>query len=92
MFISVFIQQSVSRQFQSLFQSQLSTQCDLELSPSDVRILSFPLAHPVDSNVFFSVFLLLLSFFYLSFNNLSQKAVSTQNVTNPVSLPFAYFM
>ena len=30
--------------------------------------------------------------FYLSFNNPLQKAVSTQNVTNPVSLPFAYFM
>ena len=30
--------------------------------------------------------------FYLSFNNPLQKAVSTQNVTNPVSLPFTYFM
>ena len=30
--------------------------------------------------------------FYLSFNNLLQKAVSTQNVTNPVRLPFSYFM
>ena len=30
--------------------------------------------------------------FYLSFNNPLQKAVSTQNVTNPVSLPFSYFM
>jgi hypothetical protein len=33
-------------------------------------------------------FLLLHPSFYLSFNNLLQKAVSTQNVTNPVSLPF----
>ena len=32
------------------------------------------------------------SAFYLSFNNLLQKAVSTQNVTNPVSLPFTYFI
>ena len=30
--------------------------------------------------------------FYLSFNNPLYKAVSTQNVTNPVSLPFTYFM
>ena len=34
-----FIQQSVLRQVQSLFQSQLSTQCDLELPPS-MRISS----------------------------------------------------
>ena len=30
--------------------------------------------------------------FYLSFINPLWKAVSTQNVTNPVSLPFTYFM
>ena len=30
--------------------------------------------------------------FYLSFNNPLQKAVSMQNVTNPVNLPFTYFM
>ena len=29
---------------------------------------------------------------YLSFSNPLQKAVSTQNVTNPVRLPFTYFM
>jgi len=29
---------------------------------------------------------------YLSFNNPLQKAVSTQNVTNPFHLPFTYFM
>ena len=29
---------------------------------------------------------------YLSFNNPLQEAVSTQNVTNPVRLPFTYFM
>ena len=29
---------------------------------------------------------------YLSFNNPFQKAVSTQNVTNPFCLPFTYFM
>jgi hypothetical protein len=37
-----FNQQSASRQVQSLFQSQLSTQCDLELPTSDVSILSLP--------------------------------------------------
>ena len=40
--IHSFIQQSVLRQVQSLFQIELFTQCDLELPPSNVRILSFP--------------------------------------------------
>jgi hypothetical protein len=48
--------QSVSWHVQSLFQS------DLELSPSDVSILSFPEGNPVASYVFFLVFLSLLSF------------------------------
>jgi hypothetical protein len=38
---SSFIQQFVSRHVQSLFQSELSTQCFLELPPSDESILSF---------------------------------------------------
>ena len=37
-----FIQQSVLRQVQSLFQSELSTQCDPELPLSNESILSFP--------------------------------------------------
>ena len=37
-----FIQQSVLRQVQSLFKSEISTQCDLELPPSNEGILSFP--------------------------------------------------
>ena len=40
--IHSFIQQSVLRQVQSLFQIELSTQCDLELPPSNENILSFP--------------------------------------------------
>jgi hypothetical protein len=56
------IQQSVSRQVQSLFQSQLSTQCDLELPPSDDSILSFPEASYIFFLVFLSLLSLLLSF------------------------------
>ena len=37
-----FIQQSVLGQVQSLFQSELSIQCNLELPPSNESILSFP--------------------------------------------------
>jgi len=36
------------------------------------------------------VFSSLLSFPYLSFNNVFQKAVPTQDITNPVSLPSFY--
>ena len=36
------IQQSVSRQVQSLYQSHLSTQCDLQRPPSNECVLSFP--------------------------------------------------
>ena len=51
-------------------QSELSTQCDLELPPSNESKLSFPQGHPVASYVFFLVFLSLLSPpFYFSFNN-----------------------
>ena len=56
-----FIQQSVLRQVQSLFQSELSTQCDLELPLSNESIISFPYGHPVASYVFFFVFLSLLT-------------------------------
>jgi hypothetical protein len=63
------------------------------------RASSFRCEYPLPSLRSSSSFLLLLSrhpvtsiSFFLSFNNLSQKAVSTQYVTNPVSLPFAYFM
>ena len=77
---------------QSLVQSELSTQCNLELPPSNESILSFPYGHPVASYVFFFVFLSLLPPFHLSFNNPLYKTVSTQNVTNPVILPFPYFM
>ena len=38
----IFIRQFALRQVQSLSQSQLSTQCDLELPPSNDSILSFP--------------------------------------------------
>jgi len=49
------------RQVQSLFQSELSTWCDLELPPSNDSILSFPYGHPVASYVVFLILLSLLS-------------------------------
>lgn len=56
------------------------------------RILSFPWGNPVVASVFFPVSSLLLSFCYLSFNNVYQKAVSTQDKTNPDSQPSDYYM
>ena len=64
------------------------------------RASSFKWEHPLlslrSSNNFLRLLPLLpvTSFprFYLSFNNPLYKAVSTQNVTNPVSLPFTYFV
>ena len=52
---------SLLRQVQNLFQSELCTQCDLELPPSNDSILSSPSVHPVSSYIFFLVFLSLLS-------------------------------
>ena len=77
----VFIQHSALRQVHSLFQSDHSTQCDIELPPSNILSLSSSRS-----------FVRLYPHFYFSFNNPLQKTVSTQNVTNPVSLPFTYFM
>ena len=87
-----FIQQSVLRQVQNLFQSELSTQCDLEL-PLQMRVSStflkviqqLPTSSSSSSCHFYPPI-------YLSFNNPLQKAVSTQNVTNPVRLPFTVFV
>ena len=64
------------------------------------RASSFNWQSPLLSLRSSSSFLCLLSrlpvtsipLFYLSFNNPLWKAVSTQNVTNQVSLPFTYFM
>ena len=85
--------QSVLRQVQSLFHSELSTQCDPELPPSNERVSSpflnviqqLPTTSSLSSCHFYPPL-------YLSFNNTLQKAVSTQNVTNPVRLPITYFM
>ena len=77
---------SLLRQFHSVFKSQFSTQCDL----------MFPLS--VTSIIFFIKVIqqLLMSspsssrHFYPSINSVFQKAVSSQSVTNPVSLPSSY--
>ena len=69
---------SVLRQVHSFF---------LASSPIS-NIHSFPSRHPVATYVFFLVFPSLLSSFYISFNGVFYKAVSTQDVTNVVSLLF----
>jgi hypothetical protein len=53
-------------------------------------ILSFPYGYPVAAYAFFLVFLSLLTVLPFSFNNVFQKAVPTQNVTNPINLPSFY--
>jgi hypothetical protein len=52
---------SDTRQVHSLFQNDSSTECDLELPPSNESILFCPQGHPATSYVFFLVFLSLLS-------------------------------
>jgi len=49
--------------------------------------LQYSQAHPVSADVFFLVFPSLLPYFCLSFSNVFHKAVPTQDVTNPFSLP-----
>ena len=87
-----FILQSVLRQHHSLFQSEFCTECDLVLPLSICSILSFPLCNPVSAYVFFPFLPSLNSSLYLPFNNVYQKPVPTQDVTNPVSLPTFYCM
>jgi len=59
--------------------------CDLILRLSVSRILSFPQVHPAAAYIFVIVFPTLLSSFYLSINNMFQKAVPKEDVTSPVS-------
>ena len=76
----------------SLFQMEFSIPCDTYL---------FRFRLPVSYN-FLNVIYLLTSFssssrhfdhpFSLSFRNVTQKAVPTQDVTNPVSFPSLYCM
>jgi hypothetical protein len=60
---------------------------DLLLAISISSILSFRRGHPVAAYIFLLVFPL-FQFFHLSFIEVSQKAVPTQDVTIPVSLLF----
>jgi len=79
------------RPVHSLFQSQFSTQCDLVLPLAISSILFFPLK--VNSSCLCLLLRLpITSVFplYLSLNSLFQKAVPTQDVTNPVSLTSFY--
>jgi hypothetical protein len=62
----------------SLFQSEVSKECELVPRRSISSILSFPKVHPVASYVSFLVFPSILSFL--------QKAVLRQDMTNPVGL------
>jgi hypothetical protein len=53
---------SVSRQANSLFQTEFSKECDLELPPSTSSIFLFPKGHPTAAYVSFLAFLSLESF------------------------------
>ena len=94
LFIHSFIPQSVSRQVQSPFQSEFSKECDLVL-PFQFTVSS-PLLETIQqllmssSSSFRHVYPSLYT--YLSFNYVFQKAVPTQDVTNPVSLRSFYGM
>ena len=80
--------QAVLRQVISLFQSEFSTECDLVLPLLISNALFFRYRHPVASYVSFLVFSSLLSFplRFLQYRvSVSQKAVPTQDVDNPVS-------
>jgi len=50
-------------QVHRLFQSEFSTECDLELPPSVFTIFLFPEGHPLTAYILFPVFPSLLSFF-----------------------------
>ena len=82
--------QSVFRQVYNLFQNQLYKEGDILLPLSISSTLSFPegiqqllMSFPSSSCHFYPST-------YLSFNNVFQKAVLTQDVTNPVNLSFLY--
>jgi len=69
-----------------LLESQFSKKCELVLPISTSSTVSFPYDHPVDSSSSSSS----SNRFNLSFNNVFQKAVPTQDATKPVSLPSFY--
>jgi len=54
---------------------------------STYSIPSFPYIHPVAAYVFFLVFRHFYPSVYLSFNNVFQKAVTMQDVTNMLRFP-----
>jgi hypothetical protein len=83
-----FIPQSVIRQVHSLFQSDFPKERDLVLPLSSILV---PL-RLCNSCLFLLPRLPVTLFFHLSFNNLFQKAVPMQHVTNPVSLTYFYCM
>jgi len=69
-----------SRHVHSLFQSEFSRQCYLVLPLSDSSIF-------LSSSCLRLLPRLPISTLYLSSNNVLEKAVSTQDVSNPLSLP-----
>jgi len=80
------VPQSVLRYVHSHFHSQFATHCDLVLPLSIYSVLVLPAGHPVAAYLFFLIFPSLISFPLPSL----QKAIPTQDVTNPVSLPSLY--
>ena len=87
-----FIVYSVLRQVSSVFQSEFFTECDLVLPISMYGILFFPQGHTVSATSSSSSTSHFYLSVYFSFRNVLQKAVHTQDVTNPASLPFIAYM
>ena len=78
-----FTPHSTLQHVHSLFQSEFFTKCDLMLSVSNFSILSFLKVIQQLLTSSSSSYRL----FYLSCNNVFQKAVAMQCVANPTSLP-----
>jgi hypothetical protein len=87
-FLSYSVLQQVHRLFQSLFHKNchlvLPSSISSKLSSLFPTLIQWLLTSSSSSYTFFYIS------FYLSSNNVFQKAVPTQAVTNPVSLPSSY--
>ena len=72
------------------FKSKFSTECNLVLSTSVSSSLSFPNVHQAAATFLTSCHF--FSSLYFSFNNMFEKVVPTQDVTNSVSHPSIHCM
>jgi len=81
---------SILRKVHSLFQSHFSIECDIVLPLSISNILSFPKTIKQLLNSSSSSSCHFHSSLYPSYDTVFYKAVTTQDMTNPVSFPTVY--